>query len=262
MALEEKLKTKSEGSPLEKETKKSFGETLKSFSPWDWTKIAAVNTLGAFYGGANLLFGAANVAATTGSYVLANWLVNRKTKKNKDGGFTKNNLQTEFLLGGAVTPILYKYWQFMGQFSNPLHLAGVFAAGMWPFTAAVRGLKYMFEKYTLGSYIKGLFKFEWLKDTAYVVKDTFTDSLKSAVKSFAWLVLPVMGIRYVVPADFRLMGTVPIRTGYRYVLETHEKNKSKEAPVYQMPKKEIPAYETPKKPAPIHQLPQPLKQTA
>lgn len=200
--------------------RQSFGSAIKKFSLWDWTKIVGVSAAGAVFSGGLLGYGALNVLATTASFVTANYLVNRKQ------GFTKNSVQTEFVLGGVYTPMVYKLLDVINVFTpNPLMWMGAYAVAMFPFTAATHAAKYMIEKYSPYTFFKGIFKGEPLKDIAHIAKDTVTDSITSAFKSVLWLTLPVAGSHYLLPDQYLITSLFPIRTAYRYILESQQQKK-------------------------------------
>ncbi|KHO45743.1 MAG: hypothetical protein QS98_C0008G0047 [archaeon GW2011_AR3] len=204
------------------EKREGFFSALKKFSLWDWTKIVVTNTVGAIFSGGLFGFGALNVAATTASFVTANYLVNRKK------GFTKNSMQTEFVLGGVYTPMIYKLFDIINVFTpNPLAWMAAYALSLYPFTVATHASKYMIEKYSPSTFLsKGILGGEILsQDLPHIWKDAKTDSVKSSALAALFLTLPVAGVHYYLPEDYLIAALYPIRTTYRYILEAQEQKK-------------------------------------
>ena len=218
MSLESKLDDAGNGSGLEK--KLSFGAALKKFTWWDWTKIIAVNAAGAALGGGLFGYGAINVLATTTSFIAANYLINRKK------GFKKKSLQTEFVLGGTYTPIIYKLFEYVNILTpNPLAWMAGYALSLYPFTAITHGMKYLIDKYTPSSFVKGIFKGEPIKDIRHMAKDAVTDSVKASAMAALFLTLPVAAAHYLLPDQWLIASLFPIRTTYRYILERQAQKK-------------------------------------
>jgi len=232
---------KPEEENLEHKVEKGFWKTIKKFSLWDWTKIGTVSVAGAIFGGGLLGFGALNVSATIFSYVLSKYLVKRKQ------GFSKNDLQAEFIVGGAVTPVLYKFFNLLEPFYavNPLLYAAMGALGMFPFTAIVDSITHLAQKYTLSSFIKGLFKLEPLKDIYQITKNVFTKSIKGAFYASLFISPLVTGVRYFLPQEYLIASLVPIRTAYRTILGLRDEKKdpqTKPKSTPQLPYSPQPAY--------------------
>lgn len=222
MGLEDRLKDGESGSGKNLEAKVSFGSALKKFTWWDWTKIIGLNAAAAAVSGGLLGYGALNVLATTASFITANYLVNRKK------GFTKNSLQTELVLGAPYTAAIYKLFEIINVFTpNPLLWMGAYALSLYPFTVATHGMKYLIEKYSPSTFLtKGIFNGGIIDDIAHIAKDAVTDSIKSSAKAALWLTLPVAASHYLLPDQYLIASLYPIRTAYRYILETQEQKKT------------------------------------
>jgi len=209
---------------LEKEVKKSWGEAVSELSAWDWTKIAGLGVAGAMFGGGLLGFGALNLATTTASYVFAHYLVHRKK------GFKKEDIQTEFLLGIAITPVIYHLFQVLDGITNPIAYAATFAAVIWPFTVTVDAMKYLINKYSPSKFVKGIFKLEPFKDVSYIAKQSVTTWFKDGMKATLIFAPLMTGLHYLVPIDYIVASVVPVRVSYRYWLERRElKREEKQA---------------------------------
>lgn len=220
MGLEDKLQGGEKGNGLEKRV--SFGSALKKFSWWDWTKIIGFNAAAAAVSGGLLGYGALNVVATTASFVTANYLVNRKK------GFTKKSLQTELVLGAPYTASIYKLFDLINVFTpNPLLWMGAYAASLYPFTVATHAMKYTIDKYSPSTFLtRGILKGGFINDVKHIANDAVTDSIKSSAKAALWLTLPVAASHYLLPEQYLIASLYPIRTAYRYILETQEQRKT------------------------------------
>ena len=203
---------------IENET--NFGNTLKKFSWWDWTKIIGFNAVGAVFSGGLVGYGALNVLATTASFITPNYLSNKKK------GFSKKSLQTDFNLGAAYTPGIYGFLKFIDRFTpNPAAWMAAYAIGMYPFTIATRAMKYLIDKYKPSTFIKGIFKGESIKDLKHIAKDAVTESVPTGAKSSLYLTLPVAASHYLLPSNLLIAALYPLRTAYRYILEKQEQKK-------------------------------------
>lgn len=216
MSLESKLAgTGSTASTLEGriyDEPAGFGSALKKISFWEWAKIAGITAASAALSGGLFGYGALNVLTTTASFISANYLLSRKK------GFTKKSVQTDLNLGGPYTYLTYKLFEILNIFANPLLWSGAYALLMYPFTVATNGLKYLIEKYSPLSYVKGIFKGEAIRDVKHIAKDAVTDSANSSAKAALWLTLPVALSHYLLPQELLIASLYPIRTAYRYII--------------------------------------------
>ncbi|MBI1935458.1 hypothetical protein HYS31_03375 [Candidatus Woesearchaeota archaeon] len=197
-----------------------FKDALKKFTWWDWTKIAGFNAIGAMFSGGLLGYGALNVLATTASFVTSNYISNRKR------GFRKKELQTDFNLGAGYTPAIYGFLKYIDRYTlNPALWSAAYAIGMYPFTVITRGMKYLIDKYSPLTFIKGIFKGEPIKDVKHIAKDAIKDSIPNSTKSALYLTLPVAASHYLLPSNLLIASLYPLRTAYRYIMERQERKK-------------------------------------
>ena len=206
MSLEGKIKE------IEEENT-GFLKAAKRISAWGWTKALASNVAGAALSGGLFGYGAINILTTTASFLTANYLVNRKK------GFTKNSIQTDLVLGGGYTPLIYLLLNYIDRYTgNPLKWMGAYAVLMYPFTVATNAMRYIIEKYSPLKFIKGIFRGEPIKDIKNIANDAVDESVKSGAKSALYLTLPVAASHYLLPSQWLVASLFPLRTMYRYII--------------------------------------------
>lgn len=228
MGLENRLNS-GNGSGKNLEEKVSFTSALKKFTLWDWTKIIGFSAIGAAFSGGLLGYGAINVMTTTSSFLSANYLINRKK------GFTKNSLQTDFVLGAPYTVVIYKLFEWINVFTpDPLAWMAAYALSLYPLAAATNAMKYMIEKYSPSTFLaKGIFEGKLFWDISHIARDAVTNSVRGGAQTALWMTLPVTASHYLLPESLLIPSLYPIRTGLKYILEAKgQKKEQSMAPSY------------------------------
>ncbi|NOZ80040.1 MAG: hypothetical protein GXP63_00060 [DPANN group archaeon] len=200
-------------------------QTVKSFNAWDWVKIAGINLGGAILGG-----GILNLAATTGSYLVAHYFAKRKE------GFTRKGVKGDLYMGGLVTAVFYNFLEYLHRIENPFLRWGAYLGISIPiFNIGFITTKYFIDNYNPKRLIKGLFNGETYKMPFKVfghLAKTFFPALKAVYK---WFALPMFPVLNYLPLQYNMPALAVNRVGYRYLLEKH----SGETAIQDGPKKEV-----------------------
>lgn len=216
--LSDRLETKTNGNELEEKTDSMFN-TLKKFSLWDWTKMAGTATIGVSIGGLM------NLVATTGTFFLAYWTLNRKN-------LNKNDLQAEMHLGNVMTGVLYYSFNFLYTITNPVYKTAVGILGILPaLSALVLPLEYIFKKYNPSKFIYDILttKIRKLPGELYskVYKPLYFKTVGNLYKYFA---IPFGLLINYVPITFQVAASGIGRYFVRLIIGKTKKDESKHQP--------------------------------
>lgn len=202
---------------LEKKLGNGMIDTFRKFTWKDWATIGTAGAISSVLGGGTLGYGAINTLSTMASYVIGNYIVNRKK------GFDKQDIKSDITTGASMTPILYNIFKTLDMIQNPVGKLLALPYLVPLSIGSYQAMKYLNQQVGFFKMFgKALRPFKTIKEVYNNAwKDKFTSTLK---KTYKYMTLPIAALVTVVPLQYMVPGSALARTGLGVIFKSSEKD--------------------------------------